>query len=315
MIRQSLISQERELRLVPGVGIRWGTTLPNKRWSSYGLIQWNLYPKQPEEETIRLANFQALFRYQATNNTTWQIVTELYHQGQNPVYRVFLNLQQQELFRILSPWSAVHGKAFIDLNRNGQWDPAEPGIEGLPVLLNGKKTAVTKAGGDWAISFTSPGEHLVSLPQEYNGYYTLLPERQLTTEVNRSVTVLTPYLPPTEVKGVCFLDQNRNGQYDRGERVLSGLNLFVSDQSQTLVEEMSVQNDGAFFLTLQPGTYQISVAEAAWPLEYEKPAPLVLKVDQESPLLVFFPVRPQEKEIEFFNEEIDPELFTEDFVD
>ena len=309
MIRQSFIFQEQELRLVPGVGVRWGFTPPEKHWSSYGLIQWNLYPQQQEEETVRLANFQALFRYQAANNTAWQIITELYHQGQDPVYRVFLNLQQQDLLRLPSPWSAVHGKAFVDLNRNGQWDPAEPGIEGLPVFFNGKKAAVTQAGGDWEIPLASQGQHLVSFPQEHDGYYTLLPEHRLTTEINRSIRVLTPYLPPTEIKGVCFLDHNRNGEFDRGEPVLSGLHLFVYDQSQTLIEEMKVQKDGAFFLSLAPGTYQIAMAEDSFSPEYEEPVPVKLNVDQESPLLVFFPVRPREKEIEFFNELLDPELF------
>lgn len=316
MLRQSLTFQEGERELIPGFGFRWGYNPPGRRWSSFGLIQWNLYPKQPEEEIVQLANFQALFRYQADSNTAWQIVTELYNQGQDPVYRVFLNLQRQELFRIPSPWCAVQGKAFIDLNRNGQWDPAEPGIEGLPVMLNGKRAAITKAGGDWEISFVSPGQHLVSFPQEYNGYYTLLAERQLATELNRSLVVLTPYLPPTEVKGVCFLDQNRNGQLDRGEPVLPGLHLLVSDQNQNLITEAITQKDGSFFFTLLPGIYQITAAEDPRSTEYEKPAPLALNVDQESPLLVFFPVRPIEKEIEFFNEQLfDLELISPDFAD
>lgn len=306
IIKQSLISQDNQLQLIPGVGFRWGLTPPGKRWNSYGLIQWNLFTKEQEEEAFRLANFQAIFRYKASSNTSWQIVTELYSQNQDPLYRVTLNLQQHDLFQIPSPWCAIHGKAFLDLNRNGQWDQVEPGMDGLPILLDGEKSTVTKANGNWEIPFTTKGRHLVSLPPEYDSYYTLLPEHQLTTENNRSIMVLTPYLPPTEIKGVSFVDLNRNGQLDQGEAVLPGIHLLVFDQKQTLINEAYTQQDGAFFLTLAPGAYQLTIVEDSLPVGYEKPAPVKMMVDQESPLLVFFPVRPLEKEIEFFSEIIDP---------
>ena len=296
IINPTIISKGQQLQLTPGLGLRWYYSL-GYRWNSSGSLYWNL----ASEDASKLTSFQTGLKYKTSVDTSWQISTELSLIKHKPTYSMIFSLQQKDLYLLPSPWCGIHGKAFLDLNKNGEYDQGEPGIPNLPVFLNDKKIAVTKTDGSWEVPFINKGQHTISFPSEYNNYYTLQHKHELTTEINKSVRVFTPYLPPIEVKGIVFLDANGNQKYDPEESVLSGVKVLLFDQNQSLIFDTIVDNDGAFFLTLAPGEYQLAIEDEAMHKNYLKPAPINIKINRHTPPVVFFPLQPVEKEIEFFH--------------
>jgi len=209
----------------------------------------------------------------------------------------------------------MHGIAFIDLDRNGMYSTNEPVLAGLPIILNGSKETVTAADGRWEIPFTGSGQQVLEFPAEFEGYYTLQTRKEIRTVTQKSVAVLVPYLPPTEVYGRVFVDTNQNNQLDPGEEGLAPVVLAVFDHNNRLVIEKSADQVGAFYLTLLPGEYRLEVNGHLRNGAYEWPQPLTFKVTPESPLHLSVPVRTVPREIEFFHEESLPTEFGEPYTD
>jgi hypothetical protein len=300
------ITKDNTLYHLPSLGIRWSYS-PNYYWKSYGMFEINLPPK----ESPKLANFQSILKYKTSIDTTLQINLNLSLPDNKPTYYMGLSLYHEDLFVLPSPWCGIHGKAFIDLNRNGKYDHGEPGLANLPVLLNGKKVSVTEADGRWEIPLTSKGKHLVSLPQNNEEYYTVQSDFEIVTEINKSVFVSTPYLPPLSIQGIMFLDDNNNGIFDPKETVLPGVKILVYNSDKELVFQTIVERDGVFYLSLPPGKYQLTTEENTLPAGTLIPEALELEVDSDSPVSILYPVAPQKKEIEFFN---DPDPEVQDFL-
>lgn len=305
ILSESLTYQQETLTHLPELGVKWRYISSQKPWDCFGLVQWEL----PSAPFAKIKTFQSGFGSQTAAGTAWQIYAQLFFQGQNPVYSMNLRLQHQDLYFMPSPWRGIHGKAFVDLNRNGLYDQNEPGLLGLPVYLNGNQVTETKEDGNWEIAFTGAGRQLLEFPREYQGYYTLQPRKELTTELHKSISVLIPYLPPTDVRGQVFIDANDNKHFDPAEEGLSSVLIAVYDQNHQLITEKSADQSGAFFLTLLPGNYQLELDEGSLPDGYAKPKPLPFKVATEATLDLFIPIQPLMKEVEFFSEEIFPPAF------
>jgi len=62
----------------------------------------------------------------------------------------------------------VRGRVFFDLDADGQDDPGEPGVAGLRVELDGKRSATTDAGGNFDFG-AAAGEHTIALISERLG--------------------------------------------------------------------------------------------------------------------------------------------------
>lgn len=62
----------------------------------------------------------------------------------------------------------IRGRVFFDLDADGQDDPGEPGVAGLRVELDGRRSATTDAGGNFDFA-AAAGEHTVALVSERLG--------------------------------------------------------------------------------------------------------------------------------------------------
>jgi hypothetical protein len=296
---------------VPELGFRWRYRAANQPWNCFGLIQWDL----SAEPVNRISAFQSGFGAQIAPGTSWQVYAQLSFEENNPLYSMIFRLEHNDLYFLPSPWSGIHGKVFVDLNRNGIYDPGEPGLSGLPVLLNGSQATLSKEDGSWEIPFTGTGRQLLDFPPQHQNYYTLQTKKELFTERYKSLSVLVPYLPPTEVRGQLFIDTNRNNTYDPGEKGLSGVMLTVFDRNHQLIMEKSANVDGAFFLSLLPGEYILKLEEESLAVDYLPPEPFVFNVTTASPLLLPVALRPVTKEIEFSSEEIIPPEFWDGYTE
>ncbi len=312
LYKETFTYSQGQAKRLPEIGLKWRYTNSNKPWNCFGLIQWDLSPKPSSQ----ISAFQAGLGAQTAARTAWQVYTQLYFEEKIPYYSLIFRLEHQDLYFLPSPWSGIHGKAFVDLNRNGIYEPNEPGLAGLPVLLNGSEAAISKEDGSWEISFTSVGRQILDFPAQCQNYYTLEAKKELSTEPNKSVFVLVPYFPPTEIQGRLFIDTNRNNNFDAGEKGLSGTVIAIFDRNHQLIIEKSTTSDGAFFFTLLPGEYLLELKEESLADYYLLPEPLPFKVTTASPLTLSVAVTPVIKEIEFFNEEIIPpelwEAYTEE---
>lgn len=298
------ITKDNTFYHLPSLGIRWSYSPNNYQWKSYGMFQVNLLPKEP----IKLASFQSSLNYKTSADTTLQINLNLSLPNNKPTYYAGLSLYHEDLFLFPTPWCGIHGKAFIDLNRNGKYDHGEPGLVNLPVLLKGKKVSVTGSDGRWEIPLISKGKHLVSLPKKSNEYFAVQSDFEIVTDFNKSVFVSTPYLPPLTIKGVMFQDENDNKLFDPDEQILPGVKILVCNPENELVFETTVEDDGIFFLSLPPGKFLLQIKEDTLPTSTLRPETLELEVGTESPVFILYPILPQKKEIEFFNDPDDANL-------
>ena len=297
----------------PELGVRWRYAPTRNPWSCFGLVQWDI-----SDPLYRITTLQTGLSAQMTTGTFWQIYAQLFYQERDPVYSMIFRLQHHDLFHIPTPWSGLHGKAFVDLDRNGLYSPDEPVLPGLPIVFNGKKETVTDADGHWEIPFAGSGLQFIEFPAQFEGYYTLQTRKEVLTEPQKSVAVLVPYLPPTEVHGRIAIDSTASPLYETAQAGLAQVSVAVYDRNNHLVIEKSADLNGAFFLTLLPGEYRLEVIfnNPALAEDYEQPQPLTFEVTAASPLHLSIPVRPVPREIEFFHDESLPlefwETYTED---
>ncbi|NLM37266.1 MAG: hypothetical protein GX202_03975, partial [Firmicutes bacterium] len=313
LLNETFTFEEATMSRQPEFGLRWRYHPNRQSWSCFGLIQWDI-----TAPLFQITTLQAGLNKEMASGTSWQVYAQLFYDELDPVYSMTFRLQQQYLFHIPPPWSGLHGKAFVDLDRNGLHSSDEPVLAGLPIVLNGIRETVTDADGNWEIAFTGTGPQFIEFPAQFGGYYTLQTRKEVITAAQKSVAVLVPYLPPTEVYGRIAVDRSAGDLFGTEERDLSQVKVAVFDLNNRLVIEKSADYNGAFFLTLLPGEYRLELIfnNPAFTEVYEQPQPVIFEVTAVSPLLLSVPLRPVPKEIEFFHDEGLPleslEPYTED---
>lgn len=312
-LNETFTYEQSTLSNQPEIGVRWRYTPVHHPWNCFGLVHWDL-----SEAQSKISFFQTGFSAQMTPGTSWQILAQLFYHEQEPVYSMSFRLQHEDRFHIPSPWSGLHGKAFVDLDRNGLYSTNEPVLAGLPIVLNGRQETVTDTDGNWEIAFVGSGTHYIEIPTQFSGYYAVQARKEIIAEPQKSVAVLLPYLPPTEIYGRIFVDTSTDHLLATAHPALTPVSIAVYDHHGTLVMEKSADLSGAFFLTLLPGEYHLAVIfnDPALAEVYEQPEPVSLEITAVSPLHLAIPVRPVPREIEFFHEENLPlevgEFYTED---
>ena len=169
---------------------------------------------------------------------------------------------------------------FDDLNGDGDWDPGEPGIEGLTVTLDDGGSQVTTTTGTGATAgeydFTGlePGTYTVTV--DTAGF----PAGTVTTldGAAPSVTVASTddvdtadfgYLFPATFGDFVFHDLNGNGLFDAGEPGIDGVDLTLT--SPVLGAPITTTTSGGgnyLFSGLEPGPYTVTLDTATLPTGY-----------------------------------------------
>ena len=165
-------------------------------------------------------------------------------------------------------YAGVTGSVFIDENRDGIFDEAEPGFPGILLRLidevGEEVTAVTDSAG--IFGFTAlPGPYTLTMTEESGWFSTTPITVSLTLEEDDLVFVnfgsyFEPEIDETlygSVEGLVFRDRNLNGAFDEGEPGMSDVLIRLHDSEGVIVEE-ALSVEGLFSFTLvEPGQYTI----------------------------------------------------------
>ncbi|BDI33777.1 hypothetical protein CCAX7_58280 [Capsulimonas corticalis] len=174
-------------------------------------------------------------------------------------------------FGYLPPVGSVSGTLFIDADRDSNLDTGEAGLSGITVNLldasgNIVATTTTDSSGGYSFAGLAPAGYTVSAPSAASGY-------ALETAVTLAVTVVANqndgandfgYVTPVgSLSGVLFLDGDKDGKYDAGEALLSGVTVTVKDSSGNVVATTTTDSDGAYSVPgLIVGSYTVSAPTA-----------------------------------------------------
>ena len=137
--------------------------------------------------------------------------TPAWRREETTLSKIELYLFHRDLYFFPAPWGGVEGRVFLDRNRNGQFDPGEPGIPGVAVVLDGEEKTVTDNRGYFRLFRLKKGEYLLAFsPREGTGYLTPA-AKQVSLKENRILAVEVPVLPPLDLQGLALPIKNRNG--------------------------------------------------------------------------------------------------------
>ena len=183
----------------------------------------------------------------------------------------------------ISPLASIGNYVWKDLNRNGQQDSGEPGIQGIVVtLLDDSGTAIgtteTDATGHYAFTGLQPGDYALKFPLDA-GSDCVLTTADVGSDASDSdastttgltiTTTLDPrendltwdagYISPLASLGdYVWKDQNHNGQQDSGEPGISNVTVTLLDGSGAVLGTTQTNSSGYYlFDDLQPGDYAV----------------------------------------------------------
>ena len=174
------------------------------------------------------------------------------------------------------------GTAFTDLNADGLQGDGEAALAGVRVSIapaaspNDAISATSGTDGAYAITGLRPGEYVLSiaLPDGLIFSSEILSSGILlgTTDAYMAPILFSTLLrrtenmigavPPATLQASVWLDENQNGVQDTGERLLSGLNYALYDETRQkeIAIAPSDENGYATFHNVRPSAYSVSFA-------------------------------------------------------
>ena len=184
----------------------------------------------------------------------------------------------------VSPFASLGDYVWRDLDKDGEQEAGEPGIQGVPVtLLNSSGTAIgsttTDATGYYIFTDLQPGTYAVQFPASINGSDLVLTtidqgtdtsdsDANTTTGSTINVTLAAAEHNPTLDAGYVsplaslgnyvWSDTNRDGVQDSGEPGIQGVTVNLLNSSGVAIGSTLTDASGFYaFTDLQPGTYAI----------------------------------------------------------
>ncbi len=154
------------------------------------------------------------------------------------------------------------GQAFFDRNRDGVRQPGEPGIGGVRISIVGTRLALN-ADRDGNFTITNMRKGLYDLGVDLRSLplgFQVAEESQtrFTVGDGRITRLDVPLIASGQIRGAVFVDANRNGALDAGERRLEGARLTLEGPGED--DELAGQA-AAFgqygFENLGPGDYKV----------------------------------------------------------
>ncbi|MCP5468031.1 MAG: hypothetical protein H7A32_02040 [Deltaproteobacteria bacterium] len=158
--------------------------------------------------------------------------------------------------------SLLVGRVLVDENQNLEPDQGEFGPAGIQIKIFGQgfeKIVTTNPGGRFSAHVPKLGSYQAeivkrSLPVGYQA----IGEEVLSAEVSKNqVGHLDPFFIEAQrsVYGIVFMDTNKNGIYDEGEQLATGVQISIGEEVQE-----SAEDGGYIFRDLPSGKYKIKVS-------------------------------------------------------
>jgi hypothetical protein len=184
----------------------------------------------------------------------------------------------------------IQGRAFFDLNGNGQDDPGEPGLAGMKIQLDGGRSVTTDGQGRYRFGSLAPGEYSLALLSEQLGVglrASTATEKRVSLSARQTATVSFGVMNFGLVSGRVFNDLFLSGS--RGDAFnapgVNGVRLVLRSLNEAVnssMQAVSLDPDGTYiFRNLLPGTYQLELDTTTLPADFQLPEPAswTVKVD------------------------------------
>ena len=179
----------------------------------------------------------------------------------------------------------LNGRVFLDRNRDGVRQDDEPGVPGVRVMLIGTRLGLnTTNDGYFTVQNVRQGLYAVTVSRQSLPLGYLVPESaqpRVTIGSGRRTDVEIPLILSGQVRGSIFIDDNANGEVDRGEKRLEGqwVSLVPKDGGETHnIHSASFGQYG--FESVDPGTYTLRTTISGQPVSQE------IIVDGKSPFVI-----------------------------
>lgn len=160
------------------------------------------------------------------------------------------------------PLDYVEGVVYLDANRNGQRDPGEKGMPGIPVFLAGRRTK-TDRDGRYCFEFVNPGIYLVGLDSDtLPADYTPTGEPQLI-KLNPNTNCSGDFgvaLNGT-VDGTVFLDYDHDGKPGKNEPRYPWVRVLPDGKTEAFTDHRGYFS----FADVNLGKHVLSVDPASLP--------------------------------------------------
>ena len=154
---------------------------------------------------------------------------------------------------------SISGFVFHDMNNNGVRDNGEEGLSGVKVTLSSGADATTGPDGSYSFSNLVAGTYTVT-SNGWTGYFATpysAPVNSKSVTVPASQNGVNFGLSYETLKGVAFYDANKDGAYQVGEPLLSGVAIQLSTGASTISA-----SDGSYTFTNLKGDESYTVTSA-----------------------------------------------------
>jgi hypothetical protein len=192
------------------------------------------------------------------------------------IYTTSPNCVAHDTTEVVAYANSISGSLFTDLDGNGQKAVFETFLPGQPVQLYNEALeliaeTVTDLSGNYSFAGLKPNIYVVSIDSPATGLIVTGPgpdnvfdqvsrtTQPLVVGVTTTLTGqgggLTP-VTPSQISGVAWVDENRDGIQDPGEPPLPNHPVFITEFRGGLPRGMFTANDGTYlFDYLPPGGY------------------------------------------------------------
>ena len=222
----------------------------------------------------------------------------------NAPYQGIITLQVRDLFQgtptgdiaEVTAFALIHevidlrAGVFYDANGSGSWEGGEPGLSGIPLVLDGEIEHTTGADGEAIFDDLEPGWHNVMLPDAAlsqlasTGYMPIgAPNKMVELVSGKEAEVLFSVRQGTgKIRGILFFDSDGDGVYDPGESTVPGVHVVLDGDQRTVTGD----EGRFFFLQVVPGEHRL---QFTGPKGHNQTAALEVVVGEEVFLSVAWP--------------------------
>jgi len=154
----------------------------------------------------------------------------------------------------------IWGVVFVDKNKNNKYDDGEKKITGAYVSCGPIKSQ-SDPNGKYSLE-TEPKECQLSV-QDPEGRYGLSKKIKIKFTANGNRRLDLGLVPVAGISGVVWLDQNKNGLRDEGERPLPGVEVILAGPGGFTASRWSDARGRFSISYLPPGHYQIKLRQSS----------------------------------------------------
>ena len=170
----------------------------------------------------------------------------------------------------------IQGRAFIDLNGNGNDDPDEPGVAGMKVQIDGDRSATTDDRGRYRFQTNSGGYNVALISEEMGTRWraSTATEQRGFLQARQTVNVSFGISNYGSVGGRVFNDLSQTGEKEAGNLPgVAGVRVNLSRMNMAgSARSLTADGSGAYqFSNLTPGSYTLEIDRASLPVDFHIP--------------------------------------------